>query len=94
MPLDHMIVDSISFTLILGPMQCIYISNTPCVDSLMQVSFVDSLNMLFKNMEWGPESISWDEEADLRDVIRYARGSSKLRIPDGWREVLPTTIPP
>lgn len=45
-------------------------------------------------MEWGPESTSWDEEADLRDVIRYARGSSKLRIPDGWREVLPSTIPP
>lgn len=45
-------------------------------------------------MEWCQESEKWDEEADLRDVIRYARGSTKLRIPDGWRDVLPTTIPP
>ena len=49
---------------------------------------------LFDNMPWCDESNRWDEEADLRNVIRYARGSKRLSIPEGWKAVLPKTIPP
>lgn len=45
-------------------------------------------------MKWDDDSEQWDEEADLRDAIRYARGSKLLKIPPGWRDVLPTSIPP
>ncbi|CAL1159193.1 unnamed protein product [Cladocopium goreaui] len=58
------------------------------------VTSFDSLITLFTNMEWCNESIAWDEEGDLRDAIRYARGSKKLSIPPEWRDALPTTIPP
>lgn len=30
----------------------------------------------------------WCECSDIRDVLVYARGSKRLRIPEGWREVL------
>lgn len=53
-----------------------------------------SLIELFNNMDWDDQCRSWDEEADLRDVIRYARGSRHLQIPLGWKDVLPKTIPP
>lgn len=53
-----------------------------------------SLIELFSKMEWDDQCRSWDEEADLRDVIRYARGSRRLQIPLGWKDVLPKTIPP
>ena len=53
-----------------------------------------SLIELFGAMKWDGDSEQWDEEADLRDAIRYARGSKLLKIPPGWRDVLPTTIPP
>ena len=53
-----------------------------------------SLIELFNEMEWDDQCRSWDEEADLRDVIRYARGSRHLQIPPGWKDVLPKTIPP
>lgn len=33
----------------------------------------------------------WDD-ADLRSCIHYLRGSTSLRIPAGWRELLPTSI--
>ena len=46
---------------------------------------------LFDNMPWCDESNRWDEEADLRNVIRYARGSKRLSIPEGWKAVLPKT---
>ena len=61
---------------------------------VIQVTSFDSLITLFTNMEWCNESIAWDEEGDLRDAIRYARGSKKFRIPPEWRDALPTTIPP
>jgi hypothetical protein len=61
---------------------------------VIQVTSFDSLITLFTNMEWCNESIAWDEEGDLRDAIRYARGSKKLSIPPEWRDALPTTIPP
>ena len=53
-----------------------------------------NLIKLFENMPWCEESQRWDEEADLRDVLRYARGSKRLVIPEGWKPVLPKTIPP
>lgn len=34
----------------------------------------------------------WCECSDIRDVLVYARGSKRLRIPEGWREVLPTEL--
>ena len=34
----------------------------------------------------------WCECGDIRDVLVYARGSKRLRIPEGWREVLPTEL--
>ena len=47
---------------------------------------------LFENMAWDTGSISWDEEADLKRVIRYVRGSKLLKIPESWRSVIPTSI--
>ena len=29
------------------------------------------------------------EDAEMVQVVRYLRGSTKLVIPDGWRELLP-----
>ena len=43
-------------------------------------------------MPWDHESVSWEEEGDLRDVIEYVRGSKLLRLPNEWRAVLPTSI--
>ena len=43
-------------------------------------------------MDWSVECREWNEEADLTDVIRYARGSRLLRIPPSFRDVLPTKL--
>ena len=43
---------------------------------------------IFRNMDYGD---SW-QDADLRSSILYIRGSYSLKIPDGWRELLPTKI--
>ena len=47
---------------------------------------------LFAAMEYNEEGRAWEQEADLRDVIEYTRGSKKLVIPEGWRQLLPSTI--
>lgn len=47
---------------------------------------------LFREMTWCAESSAWDEEADLRDAVRYARGSRLLQIPNGFRDVLPIRL--
>ena len=39
------------------------------------------LDMVLRSAEWGP----WDE-ADLGPVIRYIRGSTRLRLPQEWRD--------
>lgn len=57
---------------------------------LWQVS-PEPLQILFANMTWA-ESADWDMEADLRRVVRYARGSKRLSIPGGWREFLPKEL--
>ena len=51
-----------------------------------------SLVDLFQNMEWGADSILWEQEADLRKAISYVRGSKLLRIPEEWRNVIPKSI--
>lgn len=51
-----------------------------------------SLPELFAGMEWDAGSEQWEEEADLRKAIRYARGSKLLKIPPEWRAVIPTSI--
>lgn len=43
---------------------------------------------IFRSMEYDD---MWDD-ADLRSCIHYLRGSTSLRIPAGWRELLPTSI--
>jgi hypothetical protein len=47
---------------------------------------------LFATMAFCDEGQAWDQEADLRRVIRYARGSKRLHIPSEWRPLLPTEI--
>lgn len=49
-----------------------------------------NLPSLFACMPWDDESVAWCEEADLRDALRYVRGSKLLKIPLEWRVVLPT----
>ena len=34
----------------------------------------------------------WWDDCDLKDVIVYCRGSKLLKIPDGWRALIPTEI--
>lgn len=51
-----------------------------------------STTSLFSQLPWDVESVSWEEEADLRDVIEYVRGSKLLRLPDEWRAVFPSAI--
>ncbi|CAE7198229.1 unnamed protein product, partial [Symbiodinium sp. KB8] len=44
---------------------------------------------------WNETQFEWDDlwhDCDLMDVIRYARGSKKLRIPKAWRPHLPSHL--
>ena len=50
----------------------------------MQVDSSVPLTELFAAMPWGD---LWND-ADMVSVVRYLRGSKKLRIPPEWREVL------
>ena len=43
-------------------------------------------------MSWCDECRAWDREADLWEVVKYARGSKLLKIPPSWRDVLPTNF--
>ena len=48
---------------------------------------------LFATMEFDTgDGIAWEQESDLREVIRYARGSKLLSIPPDWRPLLPNAI--
>ena len=47
---------------------------------------------LFAAMEFDDEGRAWELEGDLRDVIRYTRGSKRLVFPDGWRDLLPSAM--
>ncbi|CAL1136134.1 unnamed protein product, partial [Cladocopium goreaui] len=40
----------------------------------------DSIFNLFEKMKWDQQSIAWEQEADLRKVLQYARGSKLLRL--------------
>lgn len=51
-----------------------------------------SLPELFAQMEWDEGSSEWDQEADLRRVVKYVRGSKHLKLPEEWRNVLPVSI--
>lgn len=44
--------------------------------------------VVFRNMSFDD---MWDD-AELKSCIVYLRGSRNLRIPEGWREILPTSI--
>ena len=57
----------------------------------LQVSSA-SLQDQFANLVYDAEGIAWEQESDLRKVIRYIRGSKKLKIPEGWRHLLPTEL--
>lgn len=61
------------------------------VTRYVQVSS-DSIFNLFDKMKWDQQSIAWEQEADLRKVLQYARGSKLLRLPEGWREIIPKEI--
>ena len=34
----------------------------------------------------------WDDHSDLLCVIRYLRGSKKLKLPEEWRPLIPTCL--
>ena len=46
------------------------------------------LHQLFAEMPWGD---LWPD-AKLVEVVRYLRGSTKLAIPAGWRELIPAEL--
>ena len=46
------------------------------------------LQQLFAEMPWGD---CW-ADAKLVEVVRYLRGSTKLAIPEGWRELVPAEL--
>lgn len=50
------------------------------------------LEELFAAMDFDDEGREWEQQADLREVIRYSRGSILLKIPPTWRPLLPTAI--
>ena len=54
-----------------------------------QVDMESDLREMYKALPWGD---TWDD-AHMRLVIFYIRGSKQLRIPDSWRSVLPTYVP-
>ena len=44
---------------------------------------------------WNNAQFEWDDlwhDCDLMDVIRYARGSKKLKVPKEWRPHLPSHL--
>jgi len=48
---------------------------------------------LFAGMDFNDDDgKAWEQESDLREVIRYARGSKLLSIPSDWRPLLPGGI--
>ena len=47
------------------------------------------LRDMYRALEWGD---TWDD-AQMRIVIFYLRGSTDLRVPDSWRPVLPKYVP-
>ena len=56
--------------------------------SLLEVDMVSSLMDMYARLPWGD---GWDD-ASLKNVIRYLRGSRLLSIPDEWRPLLPTEL--
>ena len=44
---------------------------------------------MYAALPWGD---TWDD-ALMRDVICYLRGSKRLALPDSWRAVLPNHVP-
>ena len=54
-----------------------------------QVSEDKSLLQLFSESNFDER---WDECSDLQDLLVYCRGSKRLRIPPGWRDVLPSEL--
>lgn len=44
---------------------------------------------LYSNYPWGD---LW-AEAELLEVLKYLRGSKRLRMPESWRGTFPTTLP-
>ena len=59
-----------------------------CQFWVCKVDETTDLRELYRQTEWGD---LWDD-AFMRSVILYLRGSKKLRIPEGWRELLPHTL--
>ena len=47
-----------------------------------------SAKEIFSSLEWGDK---W-HDAELRAAIQYIRGSTKLRIPHEWRDLLPKSF--
>ena len=44
---------------------------------------------LFRDLPWGD---MW-EDAEIVELVVYLRGNKNLRIPEHWRDFLPTSVP-
>lgn len=56
--------------------------------TLVKVDWDTPLIDLYANYPWGD---LW-AEGDLLSVVRYLRGSKKLKLPNEWRSVLPEFV--
>lgn len=55
---------------------------------LVKVDYTTDLKTLYASLEWGDGC----DDAAMREVIVYLRGSRLLNIPEDWRPLLPTTL--
>ena len=53
-----------------------------------QVDKTTDLRQLYEQLDWGD---CWDD-ACMRDVVRYLRGSKCVSVPDSWRALLPQNL--
>ena len=55
-----------------------------------QVNHEADLIQLYMDYPWGD---LW-EESKILEVLRYVRGSKRLRMPQPWKDIFPKTLPP
>ena len=58
-------------------------------DTRSKVDYVSELREMYSSYPWGD---TW-EDAGMRQVVCYLRGSKRLQIPSSWRAVMQDVIP-